>query len=252
MNLKRVIKREIAITAIITVSVLTALLSVSYAIYFAVDEKNIGSISFGQITFDACMDESCSTGGTTYGEALTGDVYPMNTTEGTSQTPYLFKVTNNGTSVMNTRVYAAKEGTSSDYTNVKLAAKVQGTSTYSYADLTQDTSILIDLQVPVGQSKIIEVYMWIDEEASNSIIGKTITAFINAMGYYKPDDPNNLHTGDTYIANVSAPLVQGQTFSYTGNYQEFEAPVSGYYFIETWGAQGGSVSSSAIPTYGGY
>ena len=244
MNLTKIIKREILITSLTVIGIAITFLGLTYAIYFTIDEKNIGTVSFGQLSFDMCMDESCSTGGTTYGTTLTGDVYPMNTTEGTSQTPYLFKVTNNATEVMYTKVYAAKEGASIDYTNVKLAAKVQGTSTYSYADLTQDASVLIDLQVPAGQSKIIEVYMWLDEEASNDMLGKTITAFINAMGYYKPDDPNSLHTGDTYIANVSAPLVSGQTLSYTGSYQEFEAPVSGYYLIETWGAQGGGDASS--------
>ncbi len=250
MNLTRIIKREILITSLTVIGIAITFLGLTYAIYFTIDEKNIGTVSFGQLSFDMCMDESCSSGGTTYGTTITGDVYPMNTTEGTSQTPYLFKVTNNATDVMYTKVYAAKEGASSDYTNVKLAAKVQGTSTYSYADLTQDASVLIDLQVPAGQTKIIEVYMWLDEEASNEVIGKTITAFINAMGYIKPDDPNNLHTGDKHVANVNTAILQGQTFSYTGSYQEFEAPVSGYYFIETWGAQGGIGYYLTSPTPG--
>lgn len=250
MNLTKIIKREILITSLTVIGIAITFLGLTYAIYFTIDEKNIGTVSFGQLSFDMCMDESCSTGGTTYGTTITGDVYPMNTTEGTSQTPYLFKVTNNATEVMYTKVYAAKEGLSSDYTNVKLAAKVQGTSTYSYADLTQDASVLIDLQVPAGQTKIIEVYMWLDEEASNEVIGKTVTVFINAMGYYKPDDPNNLHTGDKFVANANTAILQGQTFDYTGNYQEFEAPVSGYYFIETWGAQGGNAKYNT-QYYGG-
>ena len=252
MNLTKIIKREILITSLTVIGIAIAFFGLTYAIYFTIDEKDIGTVSFGQLSFDMCMDESCSTGGTTYGTTLTGDVYPMNTTEGTSQTPYLFKVTNNATDVMYTKVYAAKEGASIDYTNVKLAAKVQGTSTYSYADLTQDASVLIDLQVPAGQTKIIEVYMWLDEEASNEVIGKTVTVFINAMGYYKPDDPNNLHTGDKFVANANTAILQGQTFDYTGNYQEFEAPVSGYYFIEAWGAQDGSNASSKGDYSSGY
>ena len=250
MNLTKIIKREILITSLTVIGIAITFFGLTYAIYFTIDEKNIGTVSFGQLSFDMCMDESCSTGGTTYGTTITGDVYPMNTTEGTSQTPYLFKVTNNATDVMYTKVYAAKEGASIDYTNVKLAAKVQGTSTYSYADLTQDASVLIDLQVPAGQTKIIEVYMWLDEEASNELIGKTVSAFINAIGYIKPDDPNNLHTGDKFVANANTAILQGQTFDYTGNYQEFEAPVSGYYFIETWGAQGGIGYYLTSPTPG--
>ena len=34
-------------------------------------------------------------------------------------------------------------------------------------------------------------------------------------------------------------------FKYTGTYQEYTVPVSGYYKLETWGAQGGSTTSAA-------
>lgn len=242
MNLTKIIKREIFVTILTIIGIAITFFGVSYAIYFTIDEKNIGTVTFGQISFDMCLDESCSTGGTDYGTTITGEVYPMNTAEGTSQTPYLFKVSNNGNQPMRVKVYAAKEGPSTDYTNVKLAAKIQGTSTYSYANLTQDVSILLNATIPAGQTKIVEVYMWLAEQASNDMIGKTITAFINATGQYVPDDPNNLHTTDTFIANISAPMLTGQTFSYTGDYQEFEVPVSGYYFIETWGASGGTAT----------
>ena len=252
MNLEKIIKREILITALTVIGIAVTFFGVTYAIYFTIDEENIGSVAFGQLSFDMCLESSCSTGGTTYGTTISSEVYPMNTTEGTSQTPYTFIITNNAAQTMNAKVYAAKEGLSADYANVKVAAKVQGTSTYSYADLTQDASVLIDLQVPAGQTKIIEVYMWLDEEASNEMIGKTVTAFINAMGYIKPDDPNNLHTGDKYVANANTEILQGKAFNYTGSYQEFEAPVSGYYFIETYGAQDGSNASSKGDYSSGY
>jgi len=35
-------------------------------------------------------------------------------------------------------------------------------------------------------------------------------------------------------------VVYEKEFAYTGSYQEFEAPATGYYFVETYGAQGGS------------
>jgi len=249
MNLTKIIKREILITSLTVIGIAITFFGLTYAIYFTIDEKDIGTVSFGQLSFDMCMDESCSTGGTTYGTTITGDVYPMNTTEGTSQTPYLFKVTNNATDVMYTKVYAAKEGASIDYTNVKLAAKVQGTSTYSYANLTQDASVLIDLQVPAGQTKIIEVYMWLDEEASNEVIGKTVTAFINAIGYIKPDDPNNLHTGDKFVANANTAILRGKTFEYSEDYQVFETPVSGYYFVEAWGPYNSGINGEFASGY---
>lgn len=42
------------------------------------------------------------------------------------------------------------------------------------------------------------------------------------------------------------------SFAYTGSEQEYIAPVSGYYRLETWGAQGGSASSTYLGGYGGY
>ena len=150
---------------------------------------------------------------------------------------------------MNAKVYAAKEGLSADYANVKVAAKVQGTSTYSYGNLTQDTSVLINLELGAGQSKIIEVYAWLDEGASNEMIGKEISVFVNAIGYFKPDDPSNLHTGDAYVANSNTTLLNGQTFEYTGDYQEFEAPASGYYFIEAQGPYNSSTNGSLVSGY---
>jgi len=41
-------------------------------------------------------------------------------------------------------------------------------------------------------------------------------------------------------------------YSYTGDYQMFTAPESGYYQIEAWGAQGGSYNSAYYGGYGGY
>jgi hypothetical protein len=41
-------------------------------------------------------------------------------------------------------------------------------------------------------------------------------------------------------------------FDYTGAEQTFTAPVSGYYKLETWGAQGGSISTSSENVEGGY
>ena len=41
-------------------------------------------------------------------------------------------------------------------------------------------------------------------------------------------------------------------YNYSGTYQEFTAPTSGYYKAELWGAQGGSYSSSVIGGYGSY
>ena len=252
MNLTKVIKKEILITASVVIAVVITFFGVSYAIDFSIDNKNVGTVSFGQLTFDMCADESCNTGGTTYGTTITSNVYPMNTEEGTSQTPYLFKISNNGSTAMDVKVYVARgTGSTADYENVVVATRIQGTSAFTYTNITgADTAVVLDTTLTAGQNKILELYMWVDEEAENDMIGKTVMLFVNSIGYYKPDDPDNVYTTDTYIANITGPEVKGKIYGYTGDYQEFEARFSGYYFIEAYGAQGGVGYYSTQPTPG--
>lgn len=64
------------------------------------------------------------------------------------------------------------------------------------------------------------------------------TAKVTYRGTSKPSGGTNNTTSNT------------TTFNYTGNVQTFTAPAAGYYFIETWGAQGGSKYGTG--GYGGY
>ena len=48
------------------------------------------------------------------------------------------------------------------------------------------------------------------------------------------------------------PIGTVWTFDYTGGEQEFTTPCSGGYKLETWGAQGGSESTTFYGGYGGY
>ena len=66
------------------------------------------------------------------------------------------------------------------------------------------------------------------------------------------------HTGNGYVR--IRLIVSGETWNFDyngtdgtdGSTQSFLAPTSGTYKIETWGAQGGSVSNELIGGYGGY
>ena len=240
MNLTKYIKREMLLTVVTVIAIAITFFGVSYAIYFVIDEKNIGTVSFEQLTFDMCADENCNTGGTTYGTTITGTVYPMSNEKGVQQTPYLFKVSDNGTAPMRVKVYVARDNNPENYENIVIAAKVQGTSTYTYASLSSsDIAVVLDTTLTVGQNKIIEIYMWLDEESENEMIGKSASLFVNAIGYYKPNDSSNLHTTDKYVANVTGPEINGKLYGYTGDYQEFEAKFPGYYRVDLCGAQGG-------------
>ena len=74
MNLEKIIKREILITALTVIGIAVTFFGVTYAIYFTIDEENIGSVAFGQLSFDMCLESSCSTGGTTYGTTISSEV----------------------------------------------------------------------------------------------------------------------------------------------------------------------------------
>jgi hypothetical protein len=54
---------------------------------------------------------------------------------------------------------------------------------------------------------------------------------------------------DTIVANWVQTVTN---FNYTGGAQTFTVPASGYYRLETWGAQGGSYSTGCYGGYGGY
>jgi len=59
--------------------------------------------------------------------------------------------------------------------------------------------------------------------------------------------------GETIVtANWIESSLVNKTFSYTKTEQTFTAPVSGYYKLEVWGAQGGSYNTTHRGGYGGY
>lgn len=68
--------------------------------------------------------------------------------------------------------------------------------------------------------------------------------------------PNGLnahqHTVECLNGTKGADITGNQSFSYTGNYQEFTAPGTGTYTLEVWGAQGGTTSYTSATQYQWY
>ena len=61
---------------------------------------------------------------------------------------------------------------------------------------------------------------------------------------------DDLHDTCSYCKSRFEDLVWN--FTYDGKEQEFIVPLTGIYVLETWGAQGGSVTGNFIGGYGGY
>ncbi|MGN0470630.1 MAG: glycine-rich protein, partial [Acutalibacteraceae bacterium] len=69
---------------------------------------------------------------------------------------------------------------------------------------------------------------------TGTINGETIAG---TETFLAPDGTDETgHTGNGYARITYLPYID---FNYTGDVQTFTAPVSGYYQLETWGAQGG-------------
>lgn len=77
--------------------------------------------------------------------------------------------------------------------------------------------------------------------AAATILSKNISySNPNTSATNVEDALNELYKNDisSSAKNVS------YTFDYNGSYQQFTAPIDGYYKIELWGAQGGSIEGT--------
>lgn len=90
----------------------------------------------------------------------------------------------------------------------------------------------IDLPVPIKESNVFAGWEDINDKNIFSNVITTSNADISLKALYTTSDPYE--------------------FDYTGGEQQFIAQYSGYYKIETWGAQGGSYDETFQGGYGGY
>lgn len=234
MNLTRLIKREILITISSVMLITITFFGLSYAIYMTVDEENIGIIELGELSFTQVGNNNT---------IISGELYPMNETEGTSITPYSFVVTNNSEVNLVVTVYATRYMADSEisYNNIMLGSKLNTDQNYEIKNFNEQTiNLKENILLAPNSSKTINVVLWGNEELENDIIGKEILAFINAVGYYYPDDPDENY--GTYVANARVDWLTGKDIQ-NDTYEEWEVPVSGYYKIEAWGGSGGAYST---------
>jgi hypothetical protein len=252
MNLLKYIKREIFITTLTVIGVSITFLSLTYALYFTIDEKNIGQVSVAQLGFDMCIDSSCTGYGSTYGTTISGQIYPMSDAEGIAQTPYRFKMSTDSVEGVHTNIYAAVSNSEEAYyEHIRYAYRI-GSGSLTYGDFSdsQIVSLYDDVYIESSDGNVImEFYAWLDESVPNDIIGKTTSIFVNALGYYKPNDPNNLHTGDRLFANVDSSILNQEFTTSDLDYQEFTAPMTGYYYIDAYGPQYSGTNGDRVSGY---
>ena len=172
------------------------------------------------------------------------NAYPISNDKGKSLTPYTFTVTNTcditneysvNLEVLNTSTLSSK------FIDVMFEGNINLLSSYDTTDKV-NTSSIESRKLTTGilksqESKDYSLRLWLDynttlEDLNNEI--KSFKSKIVVVG--KPIN----YTGDTVF-----------NFDYTGGEQNFVAPVSGTYKLETWGAQGGTVEPY-YDNHGGY
>lgn len=83
---------------------------------------------------------------------------------------------------------------------------------------------------------------------------KTVTGLDeNSTYYFKifAEDTNN-NTSESDEKHITTSTDEGWLFDYTGEIVEWTVPKTGYYSLETWGAQGGEATDGTNSARGGY
>lgn len=86
---------------------------------------------------------------------------------------------------------------------------------------------------------------------SHTFLAILVIAILTTIGYAELKDFLSVN-GNVTLRKVDYKCEKTFNFNYTGSEQVFIAPASGYYQLETWGAQGGSYDENSQGGYGGY
>ena len=94
-----------------------------------------------------------------------------------------------------------------------------------------------------------EEYTWIIPKGTDVLTDEdvTVTLFDNFTHAEIPENVQFTKNGDKY--EIVVTTYESLDYSYEGKVQEFTAPYTGEYKLETWGAQGGNANNGG---YGGY
>ena len=201
-NISKVVKREIILT-IISVVVLVSFFSLfTYAFFMDIKETDVNVLNYGDLTLEFCVDASCDSNieniGRTIGTDENGDpvsMYPQSELEALENVPYIFKVTNTGDYKQTIKIKLMKKenpelhSNYSDYRELdlqylnlsfsELGLEVQ-TMPYQEFDGILDTIVL-----EPNEERIYNLWLWIKEDAPNSIQGSYFIADISLTGEYE-------------------------------------------------------------------
>ena len=188
-------KKRVFLFLISIILVFVVLFTSTYALIFKTDK-----LANDEKYTTGILDIEINNVDTGLGNVITlTNAFPMSNTEGKNTTPYRFRITNNGNLDYNFNLTLTKSGTISG-TYVKVMADGNEPVRVSSSPATVATG----LSLLAGDSKIIELRVWLDENTPNSEMGKTFTGTLAATG-----------SGQSYV-NASEKVIslsQGATWS---------------------------------------
>lgn len=227
---------------IILISMLSLLLillgiGVSYSMWIMTVSQTSENIAYSK-----CFDLSISN---QENDIKLENAYPISNDRGKSLTPFTFKVTNTCdiTTEYSVNLEVLKDSTlPSNFIDVMFEGDINLLNSYDATDKV-NTSSIESRKLTTGilkskESKDYSLRLWIDYDTTMEDLDNETKSFKSKIVVV--GKPIN------YDGNIVF------NFDYTGGEQTFIAPVSGTYKLETWGAQGGTMSSEIYGGYGGY
>lgn len=176
-NKNRLFKHQILITAITVFAIVISMIGGSYAIFSSTskaDEYNALMVGELEISYVDTGDG--------YGDILSlNGSYPISDTEGKNSEPYRFNVVNTGTIAADFKIkieydeaIIEEDGCSNNllsFTNVKY--QFDNNEPALLGDKENNSYVIYEgTNLLPGSSEIHEIRMWIDENATNNVLGK--------------------------------------------------------------------------------
>ena len=235
MNLLQLIKREILITILSIVIIVSFFGLITYAYFMDIKETDLNVIKYGDIELTFCADTSCDGSISNIGRVVGRDgsgapifMYPQIEAEALATVPYIFKLSNTGDLGLDLTIRLEKEDnptlaseysdyTPADDTYIYTAFGVQGEDPVVklYTEL-EDGSILLNLFLEKSETRIFNLWTWLKEDAPNEAQGTYFIADISIKGEYKLPSPleqlstifNQILADNTAQSDVSINFAQ--------------------------------------------
>ena len=253
MNLLQLIKKEILITVLSIVIIVSFFGLITYAYFMDIKETDLNVIKYGDIELTFCADTSCDNSISNIGRVIGRNgsgapifMYPQIEAEALATVPYIFKLSNTGDLGLDLTIRLEKEDnptleneysdyTPADDTYIYTAFGVQGEDPVVklYTEL-EDGSILLNLFLEKSETRIFNLWTWLKEDAPNEVQGTYFIADISIKGEYKPSAPlyekvllDNTAISDT---GINFDSINGNGLYYTADLQYGEDNTKIYYF----------------------